>query len=832
MKQTGTRFLSLFLCLLLVFGTIFETSVPATETVSENEIFEAVSEEVSANTTAETTSGSDTITIAFYDPDTDEPLLQIPAIYNGSSVYLSEYLESGDSLNIVRRGYPLYRWYSVNNDRNYRSSYIYDSMAFKKDHTFYAVWDTEPYDFSIEYHLNGGTFSDEASVPSTFNVQSPDISLPLPQRAGYLFDGWYTDSGFKTKTGQIPEGFYIDSLPDGSVPDYHVYAKWVSCTPGAVTGVKAVHSAKGKINVSFRSATGAAGYEITSATNKKFTQNKNTKDIGKKTACTFTNLPAGTTYYYKVRAYTTDSTGQKHYGKYSSIVSRRVTKGVQEYTAKSNSGRLQKVAVQKGNTLLVQARVPKRLKSSDGFYYLVKVDPNNGKILKQIAKTDKTVTVRFSLPLRDENGNNHIQGKFGVAVKKGKKYMLITSTSYINNPEASASYTAAFPKPASKKGRQGMYNSDLGDKNYFTNFNLNTIIGTKSYHDVAYKYNGKTYYFINPNFGNISAVNRDGGTVTVQIMLQYSSNAKDLILKSGRTPGANYYAFNTETKAAREKLEAAFCFIAEYASRENYHVDNWIIGNEVNTYANMNAKWYYAGNISRNKFIKNYASTFRILYYAVKSNNKNGRVYICCDHTWINRENDWGTKLFTKAFHDEIKSQNKNIKWNLAYHAYSAVLTNADFWNDGNLAPNNTNADFVSPKNLEILTNYIKNTFGSDVRIILSEQGFSCSGGVGSPYNSGRQTGEDVQAAAVAWLYYKAQFNNMIDAVIFSSGDHGGAGYQFDFIGRQAEDVYKYMDTPQYAAHTNKYLKTIGKASWKKAVNGFNAKKLKQMPSR
>lgn len=521
MKQTGTRFLSLFLCLLLVFGTIFETSVPATETVSENEIFEAVSEEVSANTTAETTSGSDTITIAFYDPDTDEPLLQIPAIYNGSSVYLSEYLESGDSLNIVRRGYPLYRWYSVNNDRNYRSSYIYDSMAFKKDHTFYAVWDTEPYDFSIEYHLNGGTFSDEASVPSTFNVQSPDISLPLPQRAGYLFDGWYTDSGFKTKTGQIPEGFYIDSLPDGSVPDYHVYAKWVSCTPGAVTGVKAVHSAKGKINVSFRSATGAAGYEITSATNKKFTQNKNTKDIGKKTACTFTNLPAGTTYYYKVRAYTTDSTGQKHYGKYSSIVSRRVTKGVQEYTAKSNSGRLQKVAVQKGNTLLVQARVPKRLKSSDGFYYLVKVDPNNGKILKQIAKTDKTVTVRFSLPLRDENGNNHIQGKFGVAVKKGKKYMLITSTSYINNPEASASYTAAFPKPASKKGRQGMYNSDLGDKNYFTNFNLNTIIGTKSYHDVAYKYNGKTYYFINPNFGNISAVNRDGGTVTVQIMLQY-----------------------------------------------------------------------------------------------------------------------------------------------------------------------------------------------------------------------------------------------------------------------------------------------------------------------
>lgn len=830
MQKTVTRFLSLFLCLLMVFTALPTSAISAGATEKE---VEAVSENTLPETTvSENEAEPNTITASFYDSDQTTLLLQVPMEYSGTALHLDGYIASVDTLCMVRRGYSIDRWYSVNNEKNYRPQYVYSTFNFRKDQPFYAVWDTDPYEYTISYALDGGSFADTTEAPDSFNVESETITLPTPQRKGYTFDGWYTDAAFTTTIKQIPKGTYIDSDANGTIAPYTLYAKWSSAKPAKVSKPKAVNSASGKIKVTYSAASGAQGYEITYATNKKFTKNKITKDLGKKKTYTFTNLPKGKTYYYKVRAYTIDSTGQKTYGKYSSVVSCKVKKGVKEYTATKNSAKLKKVTVKNNTNLFVQATVSKRLKSSDDFYYLVKVDPTSGKILKQIAKTDKTKTVKFTIPLKDAKGNNHIQGKFGIAVKKGKKYMLISSTSYISNPEDAATYTEAFPTPASKKGRQGYYNTSLGDKNYFTNFNLNTIIATKANHQVAYKYNGKTYYFNYPNFGAAASANADGGTVTVQIMLQYDNNCKDLILKSGRTPGAHYYAFNTETKAAREKLEAAFCFLAEQGSQQNYHVDNWILGNEVNTYANMNAKWYYAGNISRDKFIKNYADTFRILYYAVKSNNKNGRVYICCDHTWINRENDWGTKYFTKAFNDEIKSQNKNIQWNLAYHAYSAVLTNADFWNDGSLAPNNLNADFVSPKNLEILTDYIKTNFGEETRIILSEQGFSCSGGVGSPYNVGRQTGESVQAAAVAWLYYKAQFNDMIDAVIFSSGDHGGAGYQFDFIGRKAENVYKYMDTPKYATYTKDCLKTIGKSSWKSAVSGFNAKTLKKMPTR
>lgn len=852
MKNFTKRFLSLFLCLLMVAGTIAETpfTAKATETVtvsiSENEIpiCESPEAEPQENVPAETAvSGNDTTQnatlISFYDDDYTTLLYSISVDNNGSGFHLDEYLSNIYEIPTMKNGYPLYKWDCPQRGKTYRTETVYSSLTYKQPHTFYAIWDDEPYEYSIDYQLNGGSFAHLSSdYPTTFNVTSPSTTLPVPQRAGYRFDGWYKDASFQTATDTIPTGTYLNMDKSGNVPSYTLYAKWTSLSPAKVGKPKAVHSAQGKIKVTFNGVSGAQGYEITYATNKKFTKNKFTRDIGKKKSYTLSNLPTGKTYYFKVRAYAIDSTGEKCYGKYSSVVSRKVKKGVKEYTAKKNSGKLQKVMVKNTNDLYVQAKVSKRLKSSDGFFYLVKVDPNTGKVLKQIAKTDKTTTVKFTLPLKDEKGNNHTQGKFGVAVKKGKKYMLISSTSYINNPEAAASYTAPFPKPASKKGRQGLYDSSMGDKNYFLNFSINRIIATKSSHQVAYKYNGKTYYFNYPNFGNLQAVNEDGGTVTVQVMMQWSENSKDLILKSGRyapVPGresSTYYAFNTDSKAAREKLEAAFHFIAEYASKEDYHVDNWILGNEVNTYQNPNAKWYYAGNLSRDNFIKNYASTYRMLYYAVKSNNKNGRVYICCDHTWINREQDWGTKYFTSAFHKEIKKQNKNIKWNLAYHAYSAVLTNADFWNDGSLAPNHENADFVSPNNLTILTDYVKKNFGSDVRIILSEQGFSCSGGVGSPYNVGRQTGEGVQAAAVAYLFYKAQFNDMIDAVIFSSGDHGGAGYQFDFKGRQAEDTYRYMDTPKYAAYTNMHLSTIKQSSWKKAVPGFSDKKLKKMPKR
>ena len=72
--------------------------------------------------------------------------------------------------------------------------------------------------------------------------------------------------------------------------------------------------------------------------------------------------------------------------------------------------------------------------------------------------------------------------------------------------------------------------------------------------------------------------------------------------------------------------------------------------------------------------------------------------------------------------------------------------------------PNNENAQYISAVNLNVLTDYVQNHFGAGARIILSEQGFTS------------REGEEYQAAgASAYTFYAAQFNNMIDAVIFRS---------------------------------------------------------------
>lgn len=670
--------------------------------------------------------------------------------------------------------------------------------------------------FTITYNYDGG-YLKETTNPETGDTYNPvkyktgktEFTFASPIKPGFYFGGWFSDAAFT-----MP----ISGVTKETTGDLIVYAKWISAMPAKVPTISsAKNSGKGKAVVRYTHAETVAGYELSYSYTKSFKKNEHIIPLASnKTSCSLTNLLKNKTYYFRVRAYNIDSTGEKCYGSYSPVVSCKITKGVVEYAAKSNSATLKSCKVSKNTNLYVKAKVKKRLKSSDDYYYLVTVDPNSNKYLKVIDKCEKKTTITFNLPLRKEDGTNLVQGKYAIAIKSGKKYKIISKTSYITNPEAAATYTAAFPKTTSKKGLQGSKDTSLGVQHTFINIDMNTVLNGST----PYVYNGKTYYFNDIYGGYISSANQLGITITGQFMITWNETNKYAILKSARQPGHAYYALNTEDKKARETYEAAFSFLAERYSSENCHLDNWVLGNEVN----IHPVWYYAGNISRDKFIKTYANTFRVMYYAVKSNSKNARVYICTDHTWSNRHGDWGARPFMDAFNAEIKSQQKNIQWNLAYHAYPSILTSADTWND-KYVTNDVNTEFVSPKNLTVLTNYVKKKFGKKTRIILSEQGFTST------------SGYSVQAAAIAYTYYKAEFNSMIDSVIFRSDyDADGElaqGLAFglcDKAGNRkpAYDVFKYMDTPQAEKYTKKYLKTIGVSSWKKVTSKYSLKKFKK----
>ena len=73
--------------------------------------------------------------------------------------------------------------------------------------------------YTISYTLNCGENS--PANPKTYSALSDTISLAAPTRAGYRFDGWFSDAAF---TRQVEE------IPAGSTGNISLYAKWTAYT--------------------------------------------------------------------------------------------------------------------------------------------------------------------------------------------------------------------------------------------------------------------------------------------------------------------------------------------------------------------------------------------------------------------------------------------------------------------------------------------------------------------------------------------------------------------------------------------------------------------------
>jgi uncharacterized repeat protein (TIGR02543 family)/uncharacterized repeat protein (TIGR01451 family) len=96
------------------------------------------------------------------------------------------------------------------------SNNVADYMSFRilNDLTLTAKWNINQYD--IVYTMNKGT--NPSSNPTTYTVESPDITLALPARTAYDFLGW---SG---SNGGVPDS--IISIPTGSYGRKEYEARW------------------------------------------------------------------------------------------------------------------------------------------------------------------------------------------------------------------------------------------------------------------------------------------------------------------------------------------------------------------------------------------------------------------------------------------------------------------------------------------------------------------------------------------------------------------------------------------------------------------------------
>ncbi len=110
----------------------------------------------------------------------------------------------------TKTGYTFKGWYS---DSAYKNKITQIKKGSTGNKTLYAKWSKKEY--KITYKLKGGTNNN--ANPSVYTVTTSTITLKKPTRAGYTFEGWYSDSAYKNKVTKITKG---------STGNKTLYAKW------------------------------------------------------------------------------------------------------------------------------------------------------------------------------------------------------------------------------------------------------------------------------------------------------------------------------------------------------------------------------------------------------------------------------------------------------------------------------------------------------------------------------------------------------------------------------------------------------------------------------
>ena len=138
---------------------------------------------------------------------------------NGGTTYYNVSGYAGETIELPtpeKEGYKFMGWYD---NSKFTGEALDDIYTIDVGRNLYAKW--EAYTGTIKFESNGGT----SYCDIDFEAQK--IELPVPEREGYLFNGWYDNSDF---SGNIYEGTILPT------DDLTLYASWNMVT-GSVTFV-------------------------------------------------------------------------------------------------------------------------------------------------------------------------------------------------------------------------------------------------------------------------------------------------------------------------------------------------------------------------------------------------------------------------------------------------------------------------------------------------------------------------------------------------------------------------------------------------------------------
>ena len=224
--------------------------------------------------------------------------------FNGHEFYFI--LNMAVSGNFINGAVPPESWTGstmyVDYVRVYQNKEVTPEASYSGTWKKSTVWNNiDKPNTEVKYY-NDNNVIDTKIVKKGNLLESPSLT-----KAGFTFGGWVKS-----------DNTAFDFSKPTDVDTLNLYAKWdkVECAKPSIKSLKS--KKKKQAVITFKSKDGAAGFEVKYSTAKKLNKKVKTK-TSTSTKLTVKSLKSKKKYYFKIREYKLDSTGEKVYSAWSKV---------------------------------------------------------------------------------------------------------------------------------------------------------------------------------------------------------------------------------------------------------------------------------------------------------------------------------------------------------------------------------------------------------------------------------------------------------------------------------------------------------------------------------
>lgn len=359
-----------------------------------------------------------------------------------------------------------------------------------------------------------------------------------------------------------------------------------------------------------------------------------------------------------------------------------------------------------------------------------------------------------------------------VAKRTGDGYTPVSAVRYVDNLSILADDSSPYPEYSGKKGLISADDARVlltGASHTVVRINADELLlSTSTTDSTSFVYGGMTYYLSQSALSALDHKIRFYSDSGVNIFLQITLSGKycgsgdrlECLYYPEAPDGAAGYALNTTSKDAMSYYIALIDYLTErYNDPTGYgRIGSWIVGNEADTNSLSNA----AGEMWMAEYCDSYSRLLRVTYASAVSRYASARVYVSVSNSWNARPSNssavYNASMFLSNLTAKMRAEG-DFGWRVAVSARPSDLSLARIWEDGAAGGSN----YVTMNNLSVLTDALGRDNlsynGEPRRVAITD--FASAADPAAPTDM-------TQAAAYAYAYHVAAFNDSVDALIYS----------------------------------------------------------------